>query len=421
MRSLLVQVVLLGPLVLLQDPEPGLRQEVDPVSGLRIESDITFEPHPRSFFSPDGPAFRLMNAEAKAHRLERLGVDRLYELNFNTALSSLSPEDFARRVIADGLGLAHVVVGEDFCFGKGRKGTAADLARFGGEMGFGVTVTPLLETGGIEVSSTRIRTALTEGRPRDAAAMLGHLHRIEGEVIRGDQRGRELGYPTANMSIDGLFPPKFGVYAVKVDVLTGEHKGHYTGVASAGVRPMFGVNHPNIETHVFDFKGDLYGAELSVALVAYLRPEEKFDSLGALITQMDADSARAMLTFAFAETVIGRLELQPIRRMIEEFRPHIVFNLVEAFAGLGVTVIGISNDSVESHRKFKHKHSLPFTLLSDPDLAVAERYDSKGMLGMKRSVFLLDESGVIRYRHIETLALFRRHREELLEVIEGLS
>ncbi len=254
---------------------------------------VTFEPHPREYFAPDAPPFRLMNAEAKAHRLEKLGIERLYELNFNKVLSSLTPEAFARDVIANGLGLAHVVVGEDFCFGKGRTGTAQDLERFGREMGFGVTITPLLETGGVEVSSTRIREALSEGRPRDAARMLGHLHRIEGEVIKGDQRGRELGYPTANMSIDGLHPPKFGVYAVRADVLSGPHTGSYDAVASLGVRPMFGENRPNLETFLFDFKGDLYGADLSVALVEYLRPEMKFESLDALIAQMDSDSADA--------------------------------------------------------------------------------------------------------------------------------
>ncbi|MDU8943365.1 bifunctional riboflavin kinase/FAD synthetase [Ovoidimarina sediminis] len=254
---------------------------------------VTFEPHPREYFAPDAPPFRLMSAEAKAHRLEALGVERLYELSFNAPLSQLTPEAFAREILAEGLGLKHVVVGEDFCFGKGRAGTAADLERFGRKMGFGVTVTPLLETGGIEVSSTRIREALSEGRPEDAARMLGHLHRIEGEVIRGEQRGRDLGYPTANMSIDGLHPPKFGVYAVRVRVLDGANAGDYTGVASLGVRPMFGENLPNLETFLFDFAGDLYGAHLSVALVAYLRPEEKFDSLEALITQMDRDSAKA--------------------------------------------------------------------------------------------------------------------------------
>ena len=128
--------------------------------------------------------------------------------------------------------------------------------------------------------------------------MLGHWHRIEGPVIGGEQRGRELGYPTANMSIDGLHPPAFGVYAVLVDVLEGPHKGSYHGVASMGVRPMFGENRPNLESFIFDFKGDLYGTPLSVALVEHLRGEEKFDSLEALITQMDADSAAARAILA---------------------------------------------------------------------------------------------------------------------------
>ncbi|MDQ2090193.1 bifunctional riboflavin kinase/FAD synthetase [Marimonas arenosa] len=254
---------------------------------------VTFEPHPRQYFAPDAPPFRLMSAEARAHRLQKLGVERLYELNFNAALSSLTPETFASDVIHEGLGLRHVVIGADFCFGKGRAGTARDLQDFGQEFGFGVTVAELLEGDKGEVSSTAIRNALSEGRPRDAAAMLGHWHRIEGTVIGGDQRGRELGYPTTNMSIDGLHPPRFGVYAVLVDVLDGPHQGSYRGAASMGVRPMFGENKPNLETFLFDFSGDLYGTELSIALVKYLRPEAKFDSLEALIAQMDADCARA--------------------------------------------------------------------------------------------------------------------------------
>ena len=254
---------------------------------------VTFEPHPREILIPDAPPFRLMNAEARSHRLAKLGVIHLYELPFNAALMALSPEDFARDILGERLGLAHVTVGQDFRFGKNRAGTADDLKAFGDRFGFGVTIAELVETAGLEVSSTRIREALAKGQPRDAAMMLGHQHRIEGVVERGDQRGRDLGYPTANMSITGLHPPKFGVYAVRIDVLTGENEGRYDGVASLGVRPMFGENIPNLETHVFDFRGDLYGSQMSVALVEYLRPEEKFDSLEALIVQMDADSAGA--------------------------------------------------------------------------------------------------------------------------------
>jgi riboflavin kinase / FMN adenylyltransferase len=259
---------------------------------------VTFEPHPREVFSPDTRPFRLMNAEARANRLARLGVTHLYELPFTPALSDLTADAFAQQVLAHGLGVRHVVVGADFCFGKGRKGTAQDLVAFGQTYGFGVTIAPLMEQGAQVLSSTAIRAALSDGRMRDAAAMLGHWHRIEGAVLHGEKRGRDLGYPTANMSIAGLHPPRFGVYAVQVDVLTGPQVGRYNGVASMGVRPMFGVNQPNLETFIFDFKGDLYDAHLSVALVKHLRDEARFDSLPALIAQMDADSAQARAILA---------------------------------------------------------------------------------------------------------------------------
>lgn len=254
---------------------------------------LTFEPHPREFFAPAAPPFRLMNTEARANRLAKLGVAHLYELPFNATMAAFTPAEFAEEVLARGLGAAHVTVGADFCFGKGRSGTVADLKAEGARLGFGVTVAPLLKIGAQEVSSTAIRTALAEGRPRDAADMLGHLHRIDGEVLHGEKRGRELGFPTANMSVAGLHLPKLGVYAVKVDVLTGPQAGSYGGAASLGVRPMFGENTPNLETYIFDFKGDLYGQHISVALVDYLRPEMKFDGLPALIDQMNTDCARA--------------------------------------------------------------------------------------------------------------------------------
>lgn len=254
---------------------------------------ITFEPHPREFFAPEGPAFRLMNAESRANRLARLGVDHLYELPFDAVLAGLSPEGFAREVLVDGLGVRHITVGADFCFGRKRSGNAQVLARLGRELGFGITVAPLVGNGEVEYSSTAIRKALAEGRTREAERMLGHWHRIDGEVLHGDKRGRDLGYPTANMAVEGLHLPALGIYAVLVDVLTGPDRGSYKGVASLGVRPMFGENRPNLEVHIFDFAADLYGQHLSVALVEYLRPEAKFDGLPALIAQMDRDSAQA--------------------------------------------------------------------------------------------------------------------------------
>ena len=261
---------------------------------------ITFEPHPREYFAPDAPPFRLMNAQSRASRLARLGVAQLYELPFGPVLAGLTPEAFAQEVLADGLGIAHVTVGADFRFGKGRAGDAATLQDLGRRFGFGVTIAPLIGDNGSDYSSTAIRAALAEGRVRDAERMLGHWHRIEGEVLHGAKRGRELGWPTANMSVGGLHLPRLGVYAVLVDVLTGPHKGPWQGVASLGVRPMFGENQPNLETHIFDFRGDLYGEQLSVALVEFLRDEEKFDDLPTLIARIEADAERARAVLAGA-------------------------------------------------------------------------------------------------------------------------
>jgi riboflavin kinase/FMN adenylyltransferase len=189
-----------------------------------------------------------------------------------------------------------VIVGADFCFGKDRTGTVSNLIKFGKEFGFKVSIAELLKDNDQVFSSTAIRNALSDGKPKDAARMLGHLHRIEGTVIQGDQRGRELGYPTANLSIDGLHPPKYGVYAVTVDILDGPSKGRYFGAASIGERPTFGVYKPNLEVFLFDFQADIYGANISVALVNYQRPELKFDNLDALIAQMDKDCAIAKET-----------------------------------------------------------------------------------------------------------------------------
>ncbi|MEL6521509.1 MAG: bifunctional riboflavin kinase/FAD synthetase [Pseudomonadota bacterium] len=258
---------------------------------------MTFEPHPREVFAPDAPAFRLMDARARAHRLERLGVDLLFELSF-PAIRHLSDEDFCQNVIVDGLGLAGVTVGADFRYGAGRSGTIETLQTAGAKMGFEVTIADLIQDADKEISSTAIRTALGEGRPGDAAKMLGHWHRIEGLVEHGEKRGRELGYPTANMSMAGRHLPKLGVYAVLVDVLTGPHEGRYQGAASLGVRPMFGENQPNLETYIFDFTGDLYGAEMSVALIDFLRPEAKFEGLPALISQMETDCEQARTLLA---------------------------------------------------------------------------------------------------------------------------
>ena len=254
---------------------------------------VTFEPHPRAFFAPDAAPFRLMSAAARARRLERLGVEQLYQLPFDAKLARLPAEDFVRDVLAGGLGIRHLVAGADFRFGQGRGGDVEMLRRMGPELGFGVSVAPLVSDEQGRHSSSAIRAALSAGRPDEAARMLGHWHRIEGPVLHGDARGRGLGFPTANMSLDGLHQPRFGIYAVLVDVLDGPHRGRHMGVASLGVRPTFGVNTANLEVHLLDFDGDLYGVPLSVALVAFQRPELKFDDVDALVAQMHSDTAEA--------------------------------------------------------------------------------------------------------------------------------
>lgn len=259
---------------------------------------VTFEPHPRTYFAPDGPPFRLMDATARAHRFEWLGVEQVYELPFGAALAGLSPAAFVAEVLVAGLGLRHLVAGADFRFGKGRAGDVALLQRLGPGMGFGVTVAPLVSDAQGDYSSSAIRRALSEGRPEEAARMLGHWHRIEGRVQQGDRRGRELGFPTANLGLGALHRPRFGVYATLVDVLDGPHAGRYCGAASLGERPTFGVNAPNLEVHLLDFAGDLYGAALSVALVAFQRPETRFDSVEALVAQMVSDVAETRARLA---------------------------------------------------------------------------------------------------------------------------
>ncbi len=269
----------------------GHQSVLDLARGAAPLAVVTFEPHPRTVFAPDAPPFRLMSPEARAHRLQKLGVETLFELPF-PEIAPLTAEAFMADVLARDLGLARVVVGADFRFGKGRAGDAGTLREGGARLGFDVVLADLLG-GASPVSSTAIRQALSEGRPGDAAEMLGHWHRIEGPVLHGEKRGRRLGYPTANLSVAGLHLPKLGVYAVLVDVLGGPHSGRYHGVASLGVRPMFGTNEPNLETFLFDFEGDLYDTHISVALVAFLRSEARFDGLPALVAQMDADSADA--------------------------------------------------------------------------------------------------------------------------------
>lgn len=262
-----------------------------------VSAALTFEPHPSAYFQPDAPPFRLTPAPLKARRLAQLGLDRLFVAGFDARLAALSAEAFCARVLHERLGARHVIVGEDFRFGAKRGGDVEALTRFGVALGF--TVEAVAPVGGAAAySSSAARRALQDGRPEAAADILGAWHRIEGVVERGDQRGRELGFPTANLSLDGVLQPAFGVYAVVVDILDGAHRGRALGgAASLGLRPQFDKKTPNFETFLFDFSGDLYGATISVGLVRRLRAEARFESVDALVAQMarDCDAARAAL------------------------------------------------------------------------------------------------------------------------------
>lgn len=264
---------------------------------------LTFEPHPRQVFQPDLPPFRLTPEPLKARKLAAAGVELMAVLPFDKALSSLSPADFAERILVDGLGARSVAVGRDFRFGAKRAGDVGVLTALGAELGFSVDVVDQVGDDGEEeapFSSTAARAALQAGDPVEAARILGDWHRIEGVVEQGDQRGRTLGYPTANLAMDGVLHPAYGVYAVRAELLDGPHRGVYDGVAALGLRPTFDKTIANFETFLFDFSGDLYGAALSVSLIKFLRPELKFDSIEALIARMDQDSQEARAALAAA-------------------------------------------------------------------------------------------------------------------------
>lgn len=261
---------------------------------------ITFEPHPRRFFQPDAPPFRLTTAAEKARLLAGLGLRRLYELTFDQALAAMEPEDFADQVLARGLGLRHLIVGENFRFGRARRGDARLLRNMAGALGFSVSIAHLVEGPQGRYSSTAVRVQIEQGQCEEAARQLGRWHAVRGAVLTGDRRGRALGFPTANLAFGEQMVPRHGIYAARAEILDGPHAGVRDGVASIGVRPTFGENAANFEVHLFDFDGDLYGAEISCGLVSFLRPEARFDSAEALVAQMrlDAELARHRLAHA---------------------------------------------------------------------------------------------------------------------------
>lgn len=256
---------------------------------------LTFEPHPREFFRPEDPPFRLTLAAERAAALGGLGVQVLYELPFDAALSQLTAEEFIEQVLHAGLGAAHLACGVDFAFGRRRGGDAASLAARVEALGIGLTVVPKLADAQGPISSTRIRRLLQDGYPERAAEELGRAWAVRGPVTHGDKRGRTIGFPTANIPLGQHLEPARGVYAVVATLPDGSR---VDGVANIGRRPTVNEGpESRVEAHLFDWAGDLYGQEISVALHGFLRTERKFGSFDELKTQiaLDAEAARGML------------------------------------------------------------------------------------------------------------------------------
>lgn len=251
---------------------------------------MTFDPHPREFFNPGAPPLRIYPPAVKEQLLQESGAEILYLLQFNVALANLNAEDFIATLLVEQLHVKHVITGADFAFGKGRTGNPQLLADAAARHGFGYKQISAVAVNGETCSSTRIRALLAEGEVAHAAQLLGRPYSIRSRVQHGKKRGAQLGFPTANLLLDNLFLPSFGVYAVRVTLEDGRI---VPGVANLGIRPTVGADAPLLEVHCFDFAEDLYGTSLDVALVARLRPEHKFDSLDAMKEQIILDARQA--------------------------------------------------------------------------------------------------------------------------------
>lgn len=254
----------------------------------------TFDPHPARFFRPDAPPFTLTDMAQRTALFAAAGVDATYRIIFDAETAAVGAEAFVADWLGHRLGAAAAVTGADFTFGRDRAGTTALLASLGAEHGIAAeTVPAVADTGGI-ISSTRIRAALRAGDPREATPLLTRPFTIRGTVIHGDKRGRQLGYPTANMALGDYCRPRYGIYAVRGALPDGRV---LDGVANLGIRPSFDPPKELLEPFFFDFEGDLYGQTIDVALIDFIRPEQRFDDMAALMDQMaaDCDAARAAI------------------------------------------------------------------------------------------------------------------------------
>ncbi|MEH6951288.1 bifunctional riboflavin kinase/FAD synthetase [Nitrobacter sp. NHB1] len=268
---------------------------------------VTFEPHPRKFFSPNTPQFRLTDETNKLRLLAGTGLAGAVVMTFDTARAGTTAQDFIHHDLIARLNVSGIAVGYDFHFGKGRVGSPSLLVSEAPLLGIEVDVQPHVDIDERPVSSSAIRTALAEGQIADATAMLGGPWFVTGEVIHGEKRGRDLGYPTANIRLDKDCGLKHGIYAVRVGRGQGKDHRRFDGVASFGRRPTFDNGAPLLEVFLFDFKGDLYGTTLDVAFIGFIRDELKFDGVETLVRQMDDDSARARTQLAAAPGAFPKL------------------------------------------------------------------------------------------------------------------
>jgi riboflavin kinase/FMN adenylyltransferase len=264
---------------------------------------VTFEPHPRSFFSPHTPQFRLTEEAGKLRLLAGTGLAGAVVMTFDKARAGTTAQDFIHHDLIERLGISGIAVGYDFHFGKGRVGSPSLLVSEAPRLGIEVDVQPHIDIAERPVSSSAIRMALAEGQIEDATLMLGGPWFVSGLVIHGEKRGRDLGYPTANIRLDKNCGLKHGIYAVRV----GRGAERYDGVASFGRRPTFDNGAPLLEIFLFGFNDDLYGATLDIAFIGFIREELKFDSVDALVAQMNDDSARARALLAAAPGAFPKL------------------------------------------------------------------------------------------------------------------
>jgi riboflavin kinase / FMN adenylyltransferase len=255
----------------------------------RKAAALTFAPHPRLFLRPQDTLFQLSNERDKLRLLAATGLDGVIVMTFDAALAATAAADFIERILVGRFGIGGAAIGFDFHFGQNRAGSPAYLAEQGARLGFAVDISPPLEDEGRPVSSGAVRAALSLGKVVEAAELLGAPWFVSGEVIHGDKRGRELGYPTANLKLDRASGLKHGIYAVRVGIGGKRHDG----VASFGVRPMFDDGVPLLEVFLFDFDGDLYGQTIEVAFIGWIRHEQRFESIEALKRHMMADAGQA--------------------------------------------------------------------------------------------------------------------------------